>query len=67
MGEIILILTAGGASLGVAITLLICVVMMFKETLDSGEWYSAVFGLLLLSCGVIPAFGLFASLFFIGG
>lgn len=67
MKEIILMLTAGGASLGVAITELIAVVMMFKDAWDNGEWYSAVFGLLLLFCGVIPAFGLFASLFFIGG
>lgn len=67
MGEIILTLTAGGAILGIAITAFIGVVMMFKEALDSREWYSAVFGLLLLFWGVIPAFGLFVSLFFIGG
>lgn len=67
MKEIILMLTAGGAWLGVAVTGLIAVVIMFKDAWNSREWYCAVLGLLLLFCGVIPAFGMFASLFFIGG
>lgn len=67
MKEIILLLTAGGAWLGVALTTLIAVVMMLKDAWDSKEWYPAVMSMLLLFCAVIPAFGMFASLFFIGG
>lgn len=67
MKEIILMLTAGGASLGVALTALIASVMIIKEGWDSGEWDHYIMGLLLIFCAAIPAFGLFASLFFIGG
>lgn len=67
MKEIILMLTAGGSSLGVALTAFIASVMTIKEGWDSGEWYHYIMGSLLFFCAVIPAFGLFASLFFIGG
>ena len=67
MKEIILMLTAGGSSLGVALIALIASVMIIKEGWDSGEWYHYIMGLLLFFCAAIPAFGLFASLFFIGG
>lgn len=67
MEEIILMLTAGGASLGVALTGLAASIWILKDAYNDRDFGTAILGLILFFCAVIPAFGLFASLLFIGG
>lgn len=67
MKEIILYLTAGGVTLGLSLTSIFASIMIFREAYDEKDWGYAVLGMIMLSCVAMPAFGLFASLFFIGG
>lgn len=66
MQDIILMLTAGGASLGLALTALAGSVWILKDAYYNRDFGIALLGLVLF-CAAIPAFGMFASLFFIGG
>lgn len=67
MQEIILMLTAGGASLGVALVALAGSVLILKDAYEDRDFGTALLGFILFFCAALPAFGLFASLFFIGG
>lgn len=65
MKEIILNLTVGVTTLGLALTLAFASIVIIKEGREDRDFFGVVLGLLLLFCAAIPALGLFASLFFI--
>lgn len=67
MQEIIFMLTSGGISLGLALTALAGSVWILKDAYYDRDFGTALLGLIVFFCAAIPAFGMFASLFFIGG